>query len=77
MEKHFFELRRDLEKRKRFLLFNWDPSHRNALADKDARKEQDGQKSYFNEVLETVQWTFKHIGMLKYSNEILKTNTEK
>ena len=36
--KNIFELREDLQKRKNFIMFNWDPSHRNALADKDARK---------------------------------------
>ena len=70
VEKHIFELRQDLVKRKKFLLFNWDPSHRNALADKE------GQKSYFDEVLETVQWIFKHIGKLKSSIEIIDTKIE-
>ena len=71
VKKHFFELRKDLVKRKRFLLFNWDPSHRNALADKDARKEVEGQQSYFSDVLQTVQWTFKHIGYGKHYEEYL------
>ena len=71
VKKHFFELRKDLVKRKDFLLFNWDPSHRNALADKDARKEQENQKSYFNDVLHTVQWSFRHIGYGKHFEEYL------
>ena len=71
VKKHIFELRKDLIKRKDFILFNWDPSHRNALADKDARKEQKEEKSYFNEVLETVQWTFRNIGYGKHFEEYL------
>ena len=39
-EKYIYALRRDLVKKKNFLLFNWDPSHTNALADKDARPER-------------------------------------
>ena len=71
--KHIFELREDLQKRKNFIMFNWDPSHRNALADKDARKEQkEGRRSYFNEVLETVQWTFKNVGYGKHFEEYLE-----
>ena len=69
--KHIFELRENLQKRKDFIMFNWDPSHRNALADKDARKEQKEEKSYFNEVLETVQWTFKNVGYGKHFEEYL------
>ena len=62
IKKHIFKQRQSLQKRKRFILFYWDPSHRNALADKDARKEQKQEQSYFNEVLETVQWVFKNVG---------------
>ena len=71
VEKHIYALRRDLVKKKNFLLFNWDPSHRNALADKDACKEQKNQNSYFNDVLQTVQWTFKHMGYGKHFEEYL------
>ena len=71
VEKHVYNLRKDLAKKKNFLLFNWDPSHRNALADKDARKEQKNQNSYFNDVLQTVQWCFKHIGYGKNFEEYL------
>ena len=71
MERHFYDLRKDLTKRKNFLIFNWDPSHRNALADKDARNVEEGQQSYFSEVLQTVQWTFKHIGYGKHYEEYL------
>ena len=70
--KHIFEIREDLQKRKNFITFNWDPSHRNALADKDARKEQKEGRSYFNEVLETVQWTFKNVGYGKHFEEYLE-----
>ena len=76
VEKHFYELRKDLVKRKEFLLFSWDPSQRNALADKDARKEQEDQKSYFNDVLETVQWSFRHIGYGKHFEEYLSICSE-
>ena len=71
VERHFYDLRKDLTKRKNFLIFNWDPSHRNALADKDARNVEEGQQSYFSEVLQTVQWTFKHIGYGKHYEEYL------
>ena len=69
--KHFYELRKDLQRRTKILLFNWDPSQRNALADKDARRSQDYRESYFNNVLETMQWGFKHIGYGKHFEEYL------
>ena len=69
--KHIFELREHLTKKKNFIMFNWDPSHRNALADKDARKEQKQERSYFNDVLETVQWIFKNVGYGKHFEEYL------
>ena len=71
MSKHIFELREELAKRKNFIMFNWDPSHRNVLADKNARKEQKEGKSYFNDVLETVQWIFKNVGYGKHFEEYL------
>ena len=71
LSKHVFELRENLKNRVEFIVFNWDPSHRNALADKDARKEHKEDKSYFNEVLDTVQWVFKNIGYGKHYEEYL------
>ena len=76
VERHFYDLRKDLTKRKNFLIFNWDPSHRNALADKDARSVEEGQQSYFSEVSQTVQWTFKHIGYGKHYEEYLSICAE-
>ena len=76
VERHFYDLRKDLTKRKNFLIFNWDPSHRNALTDKDARSVEEGQQSYFSEVLQTVQWTFKHIGYGKHYEEYLSICAE-
>ena len=71
IKKHFFEIRKDLQKRKSFLIYNWDPFHRNNLADKDARKEEREESSYFNESLDTVQWVLKNIGYGNHFEEYL------
>ena len=70
IKKHVFEQREELEHREEFLLFNWDPAHRNALGDKDARDESSGIK-FFNDALLTIQWIFKHVGYGKHYEEYL------
>ena len=70
IKKHVFEQRKELELREEFLLFNWDPAHRNALGDKDARDESSGIK-FFNDTLLTIQWIFKHVGYGKHYEEYL------